>query len=81
MFAGMMIGLRYTTVKFRTTKDVGDIIDREFNDLFDQWRKLTDEILSEFIERYEIGEVNITRKSDHPYQGFRTSIILTNNRE
>ena len=23
---------------------------------FDQWRKLTDKILSEFIERYEIGE-------------------------
>ena len=40
----------------RHTEGVEDAIDREFNDLFDQWRKLTNEILSEPTERYEIGE-------------------------
>ena len=38
------------------SEGVEDAIDREFNDLFDQWRKLTNEILSEPTERYEIGE-------------------------
>ena len=27
------------------TKDIKDIIDQEFNDLFDQWLELTDEIV------------------------------------
>jgi len=49
-------GQRYTTVNIKTTGDVEDIVNREFNDLFNQWQKLTDEILSELIERYEIGE-------------------------
>ncbi|WP_419910598.1 hypothetical protein [Hoeflea sp.] len=55
-------GQRYTTVNVKTTKDVEDIIDREFNELFDQWRKLTDEILSDLIERYEIGEASLLEK-------------------
>ena len=38
------------------SEGVEDAIDREFNDLFDQWRKLTSEILSDPSERYEIGE-------------------------
>ena len=38
------------------SEGVGDAIDREFNGLFDQWRKPTSEILSEPTERYEIGE-------------------------
>ena len=41
--------------KHENTIDVDDIIDQVFNDLFDQCRKLTDEILSKLIERYEIG--------------------------
>ena len=36
--------------------DVEDAIDQKFNDLLDQWRKLTSEILSELTERYETGE-------------------------
>ena len=35
---------------------IEDAIDREFEDLFEQWRKLTSEILSEPTERYEMGE-------------------------
>ncbi len=56
-------GQRYTTLNIKSTKDVEDIIDQEFDDLFDQWRKLTDEILSELIERYEIGEAALLEKN------------------
>ena len=42
---------------------VEDAIDREFNDLFDQWRKLTGEILSEPTERYEITESVLLAKA------------------
>ena len=42
--------------KVRSPKGVEDAIDRKLGDLFDHWRKLTDEILSELTERYEIGE-------------------------
>lgn len=59
-------GQRYTTVNIKTTRDVENIIDQEFNDLFDQWQKLTDEILSELIERYEIGEAALLEKSSQP---------------
>ena len=55
-------GQRYSTVNIKTTKDVEDIIAQEFNELFDQWRKLTDEILTELIERYEIGEAALLEK-------------------
>ena len=55
-------GQRYFTVNIKTTKDVEDIIEREFNDLFDHWRKLTDEILTELIERYETGEAPLLEK-------------------
>ena len=45
----------YPTVNIRIPpEDVGDAIDWEFNDLFDQWRKLTSETLSEVLERSEI---------------------------
>ena len=47
----------------KPSEGVGDAIDREFNDLFDQWWKLTSEILSEPIERYEIGESVLLRKA------------------
>ena len=46
------------------SEGVEDAIDREFNDLFDQWRKLTNEILSEPTERYEMWRISITRESD-----------------
>ena len=38
------------------SEGVEDAIDREFDDLLDQWRKLTNEILSKPTERYAIGE-------------------------
>ena len=51
------------------SEGVEDAIDREFNDLFDQWRKLTREILPEPTERYEIGESVLLRKAiPHPAQ-------------
>ena len=59
-------GQRYTTVNIKTTKDIEDIIDKEFDDLFDQWRKLTDEILSELVERYEIGEAALLENAANP---------------
>ena len=60
---------RYPTVKVRVSpNDIEDIIDREYNNLFDQWRKLTDEILSELIEGYEIGEAALLEKAANPIQ-------------
>ena len=50
-------------------KGVDDAIDREFNDLFDQWRKLTSETLSELFERSEIDESALLGKAiPHPAQ-------------
>ena len=43
---------RDTHRNIRTTNDIEDIIEQEFNNLFDQWRKLTDEIFSELIEQH-----------------------------
>ena len=50
--------------KLSIPKGVEDAIDRKLGKLFDQWRKLTDEILSELTERYEIGESVFFRKSN-----------------
>ena len=51
------------------SKGVEEAIDREFNDLLDQWRKLTSERLSEPTERYEIGESVLLGKAfPHPAQ-------------
>ena len=50
------------------TKDIKDVIDQEFNELSDQWRKQTDEILSELIERYKIGEAALLEKAAIPSQ-------------
>ena len=61
-------GQRYTTVNIKATKEVEDIIDKEFDDLFDQWRKLTNEILSELIERYEIGEAALLENAANTAQ-------------
>ena len=48
------------------TKDIN--IDQEFNELSDQWRKHTDEILSELIERYKIGEAALLEEAAIPSQ-------------
>ena len=45
------------------SEGVEDGTDREFNDLFDQWQKLTSEILSEPTKRYEIGESKVLGKA------------------
>ena len=50
------------------TKDIKDIIDQEFNDLFDQWLELTVEIVSDLIERYEKGEATLLEESVNPAQ-------------
>ena len=50
------------------TKDIKDVIDQEFNELSDQWRKQTDEILSELIERYKIGEAALLEEAAIPSQ-------------
>ena len=48
---------------------VDDAIDREFKDLFDQWRNLTSETLSELFERSEIDESALLGKAiPHPAQ-------------
>ena len=44
-------------------KGVKDAIDWEFNDLFDQWWKLTSETLSELFERSEIDESALLGKA------------------
>ena len=44
-------------------KGVEDAIDWEFNDLFDQWWKLTSETLSELFERSEIDESALLGKA------------------
>ena len=54
---------RDTHRNIRTTNDVEDIIEQEFNNLFDQWRKLTDEIFSELIEQHEIGAAALQKKA------------------
>ena len=56
------------------SEGVEDAIDREFNDLFDQWRRLTNEILSEPTERYEIGESVLLGKAI-PYPAQVNSVI------
>ena len=64
------------------SEGVEDAIDREFNDLFDQWRKLTNEILSEPTERYEIGESVLLGKAiSYPAQvNSVIGVYLQNNR-
>ena len=47
------------------SEGVEDAIDREFNDLLDQWRKLTSEILSEPTERYEMANQYYSGKRFH----------------
>ena len=50
-------------------EDIEDSIGGEFNDLFERWWKLTDEKLSEFFERSEIGESALVGKAiPHPAQ-------------
>ena len=50
-------------------KGVDDAIDREFNDLFDQWRKLTSETVPVLFERSEIDESALLGKAiPHPAQ-------------
>ena len=62
-------GQRYPTVNIRISPNgIEDIIVREYNNLFDQWRKLTNEILSELIEGYEIGEAALLEKAANPIQ-------------
>ena len=56
-----LISLAYRNI--RTTNDVEDIIEQEFNNSFDQWRKLTDEIFSELIEQHEIGVAALQKKA------------------
>ena len=48
---------------------IEDAIGREFNDLFDLWRKLTSETLSELFKRSEIDESALLGKAiPHPAQ-------------
>ena len=76
---------RDTHRNIRTTNDVEDIIEQEFNNLFDQWRKLTakfykltDEIFSELIEQHEIGAAALQKKRLHRYSSqFRRMSIVS----
>ena len=51
-----------------STKDIEGIIGQEFNNLFEQWFKLTEEALSELIERHETGEAALLEKAAIPTQ-------------
>ena len=59
-------GQTYPIIYFKIPKGAEDVIDRVLCVLFDQWRKLTDEILSEITKRYEIGESVFPGKRLHP---------------
>ena len=45
-----------------------DIIGQKFNNLFDQWWKLTDEALSKLTEPHEIGDTAFLEKAAIPTQ-------------
>ena len=59
-----LTNVRHTPPKTSDSpEDIEDSIDGEFKDLFERWRKLTDEKLSEFFERSEIGESALLGKA------------------